>query len=250
MVAPQPVVSLCFYRFSRLRDRLWAFGQMGLARLALRRVPGIGAWKLMGAGSGEGFTPVPDWGVVAVLATWPDLAAARSAVEDAPVFRRYARRASERFVLYLGTTSVRGRWGGATPFAVGATLGDGPSDGPVAALTRGTVRTRVLLRFWRQAAAISRRIGGDPNVVFKAGVGEVPWLHQVTFTVWPDARAMAAFARAEGSHAAAIRAVRAEGWFAEELYARFAVLGRAGTWGGRDPLAGLDRDGAAALAAE
>jgi spheroidene monooxygenase len=248
MVAPQPVVSLCFFRFSRLRDRLWAFGQMALARPALGRIPGIGVRKLMGAGTGEGFTPVPDWGVVAVLATWPDLATARAGVEEAPVFRRYGERATERFVLYLGTTAVRGRWGGVAPFAVGGDLG----SGPVAALTRGTVRPRVLLRFWRRAAAISRRIGADPNVVFKAGIGEVPWLHQVTFTVWPDAASMAAFARSDGSHAAAIRAVRAEGWFSEELYARFAVLHRAGTWGGRDPLAGLglDRDGAPALAAE
>ena len=34
----------------------------------------------------------------------------------------------------------------------------------------------------------------------------------------------------------AIRAVREGGWFSEELYARFRVLGQAGTWGGQDPL--------------
>ena len=45
----------------------------------------------------------------------------------------------------------------------------------------------------------------------KVGVGEVPWLHQVTFSVWPDAAAMARFARGSTPHADAIRAVRSEG---------------------------------------
>ena len=82
---------------------------------------------------------------------------------------------------------------------------------------------------------ISRVIGADPNVMFKIGIGEVPWLHQVTFSIWPDAAAMATFART-GPHGEAIRAVRAEGWFREELYARFALVGETGTWGGRSPL--------------
>ena len=43
---------------------------------------------------------------------------------------------------------------------------------------------------------------------------------------------MAAFARRDGPHAEAIRAVREGGWFAEELYARFRVVGETGTWGG------------------
>lgn len=71
--------------------------------------------------------------------------------------------------------------------------------------------------------------------MFKIGIGEIPWLHQVTFSIWPDAAAMARFAR-RGPHAEAIRAVRDEGWFSEELYARFRVLGEAGTWEGRSPL--------------
>jgi len=105
------------------------------------------------------------------------------------------------------------------------------------ALTRATLRPAILLRFWARVPSISRAIGADRNVLFKLGVGEVPWFHQMTFSIWPDAASMAAFARADGPHAAAIRAVRAHGWFSEELYARFSILEADGTWGGRDPLA-------------
>ena len=58
-------VSLSFYRFDAATDRLWAFAMMGLARPALRRIPGLEFWKLCGAGTGEGFTPLPDTGVCA-----------------------------------------------------------------------------------------------------------------------------------------------------------------------------------------
>ena len=89
------------------------------------------------------------------------------------------------------------------------------------------------LHFWRRVPDISAVIGADPNVSFKIGIGEVPLLHQVTFSIWPDAEAMAAFARHDGPHARAIAAVRSGDWFREELYARFAVIGARGTWEGR-----------------
>ena len=109
-----------------------------------------------------------------------------------------------------------------------------------AALTRATIKPSVLTRFWGQVPDISRVIGDDPNVAFKIGIGEVPWLHQVTFSIWPSAQAMANFARKDGPHARAIKAVRAGNWFREELYARFAVTGEHGSWEGGSPLAHLE----------
>ncbi len=227
-------VTLCFFRFDAWRDRLWALTQMGLARRGLRRAPGAGFVKLFGAGSGDGFTPRPDPSLMAVLSTWPDLAAARAGIGATPAYRRLRARADETYALYLEPIAARGEWSRRQPFAPsGGQIG----AGPVAALTRATIRPGALLKFWARAPAISKRIGADPNVIFKAGVGEVPWLHQVTFSIWPDAESMAAFARADGPHAAAIAAVRAEGWFAEELYARFAVRAHEGSWRGGDPLA-------------
>jgi hypothetical protein len=60
----------------------------------------------------------------------------------------------------------------------------------------------------------------------------------VTFSVWRDMAAMRAFAYRGEGHRAAIAAVRAGDWFAEELYARFAVVAAEGRWNGGDPLAG------------
>lgn len=225
-------VSLSFFRFSRGIDQLWAFAMMGAARLSLPRVPGIAFWKLLGSGTGEGFTPIPDTRVYAILATWPDLATARQQTAAAPIFRRYLRRASESWTVFLNPTSARGKWSGEAPF----TPGQAPQAGPIAALTRASLRPHKALLFWARVPDISAGIGADPNVAFKIGVGEVPLLHQVTFSIWPDTQSMTAFARRDGPHARAIQAVRDGRWFREELYARFAVAGEAGTWNGKSPL--------------
>jgi spheroidene monooxygenase len=92
------------------------------------------------------------------------------------------------------------------------------------------------LRFWKRVPDISAVIGADPNVMFKIGIGEVPLLHQITFSIWPDGASMARFARGDGPHGRAIRAVREEGWFTDELYARFRVLGVEGRWNGAELL--------------
>ncbi|MFZ3581444.1 spheroidene monooxygenase [Loktanella sp. DJP18] len=222
-------VSLSLYRFSGFRSRAWALGMMALARGPLARTPDIGFWKLCGAGVGHGFTPTANPAVIAILAVWPDAPTARSRTTGT-IFACYAARATETWTVFLTPTSARGQWSGQQPFSVAS-----PSTGPLAALTRATIRPGILRRFWTRVPRISDMIGADPNVTFKIGIGEVPMLHQVTFSIWPDQAAMDAFART-GPHAEAIRAVRREGWFAEELYARFTVLSDHGTWGGTSPI--------------
>ncbi len=233
-MTPGPAIntaSLSLFRFASLPARLWVLGQMGAARLSFMRMPEAGFWKLCGSGTGEGFTPRPNTAVWAILATWPDAATARHAIETAPVYRRWRAHAAESWTILLEPTSSRGQWSGSNPFTP-----TGTSEGPIVALTRATMRARTFLRFWRRVPDISAVIGTDPNVIFKIGIGEVPLLHQVTFSIWPDAASMAHFARGDGPHGRAIQAVRAEGWFAEELYARFRILDDWGTWGGKSPL--------------
>lgn len=237
MAQANTIVCISFFRFGGPVARAWALSQMLFARFAMARLPGVGFWKLFGSGSGEGFTPVPNTAVYAILTTWPSLDDARTRIAEAPVFRRYRSRASESWTVFLATSSARGRWDRQSPFTPGD-LGGGQ---PLAALTRATIRPSILMQFWKRVPSISRAIGSDPNVAFKIGLGEVPWFQQVTFSIWPDSDSMARFARKDGPHARAIRAVREGQWFAEELYARFHVVEQQGSWNGSDPLEDLNR---------
>lgn len=210
---------------------------MGLARRHMRRIPGLSFWKLCGSGTGEGFTPVPNTGVYAILGVWPDIETAQAQIAAAAGYRAFRRRAQECWTVYLRPVSARGTWSGVAPFTAQEAASQ---TGPIAALTRATVRPAKALQFWKRVPDISAVIGGDGNVAFKIGIGEVPLMQQVTFSIWPDTRSMADFARRDGPHAQAIRAVREGDWFREELYARFHVIADDGTWHGEKPLKTLE----------
>lgn len=237
-------VSLTLFRYARPAARLWAFAAMGLGPGALSRTPGLSFCKQLGSGTGEGFTPRPNWGVYGVLAAWESREAAEAGVRDGAPFRRRRGRAAESWTVYLRPISARGRWSGRAPFDAPERAAEAPT-GPIAALTRASIRPSRMARFWRHEPAISARIGADAAVLFKIGLGEAPLLRQATFSIWPDLDSMAAFARAGGPHAEAARAVRAEGVFSEELYARFEILGDEGLWGGVRPLEAAARAQAA-----
>lgn len=234
-------MSISFFRFEPVWARLWVLGQMGAARLSFMRMPDVRFWKLCGSGVGEGFTPRPNTKVWAILAVWDDEDTARDRTANAPVFCRWRETSTECWTVFLSANSARGQWSGSEPFSA---IAPTASKGPLAVLTRATIKPSALPHFWGREPEISLAIGNDPNVLFKIGVGEVPLLHQVTFSIWPDTASMVAFARRDGPHARAVRAVREGNWFREELYAQFSVLGATGLWEGRDPLAAFERSAA------
>jgi spheroidene monooxygenase len=226
-------VTLSFFRFESFEKRLWVIGQMTANALGMHHMPKAKFWKMFGSGTGQGFTPKPNWNVWAILSVWPDEETARKQTVDSPIYARWHRIADESYTVLLSPTSARGKWDMKEPFEAQKAE---PDMRPIAALTRATVKFWKAERFWGREPAISNAIGKDANVKFKIGIGEVPFVQQVTFSVWPDSKTMDAFARAEGPHAKAIEAVRAEGWFKEELYARFRILGTVGKWEGKDPI--------------
>ncbi len=211
--------TLSFFRFEGAGARSWAFGQMQFARRHLRAIQDLEFYKLFGTGTGEGFDLKPDFGQYAILGTWPSHDVAQARIAEAAVFGRYRDRAAQHWTLHLTPLRCWGSWAGAEPFAVQ----DGRSEEALAVLTRATLKPRNIRNFWRRVPDISARIGANKDVIFKQGLGEVPGTNQVTFSLWPDLDAMRAFAYGDGPHKDAIAKVREQGWFREELYARFRI---------------------------
>ena len=228
------VITLSFFRFKGVSNKLWAFSQMLAARYPLKSVPGIGFHKLLGSGTREGFHPYPNFGVYGILATWATQEDAQTQIASAPVFQRYRRHAVETCTVYLSAVRCRGQWAGIRPFDVGEEPIEAENKS-VAVLTRATIKPCHILNFWRQVPNISAAIRSQDQLQFKIGLGEVPWLHQVTFTIWENKAAMDAFAYRQW-HGEAVQAVRAGGWVSEELFARFRVLQIDGKWEGVYPL--------------
>jgi hypothetical protein len=221
---------------------LWAVPDgrvpMALLRMAgdrrvLDRTVGLRFAKLLGTGDGRTFT-VRDanrnrWGL---LATW-DRAADAAAFETGPVARGWGRIAAERLRVDLRPLTSRGRWSGREPF--GTPEPDRAYDGPVAALTRARIRTSRMITFWRAVPPVSADLHGAAGLRLAVGVGEAPIGLQGTFSLWDSPAALTEFAYRRPAHVEAVRRTTEVGWYSEELFARFAVLGVEGTVGGRVP---------------
>ncbi|MEM7527476.1 MAG: spheroidene monooxygenase [Pseudomonadota bacterium] len=231
-VTGRQVVTLTCFRFASLAARLRQVASMARGTAALNRLPGCGFARMMGTGTGEGFDPAPDTAVWTILAAWEDEAAARTGLVSEPLEGR-AHRAAESCTFTMLPLTMTGRWGGVAPFECAS---EAPAGVPLAVLTRATVKPRHCAAFWRKVPAINRQIADGPGMLFRLGMGEVPLLHQVTFSIWRSATAMRDFAYRGAGHAAAIAAVRSGDWFSEELFARFAVLNVEGSWRGTPPL--------------
>jgi hypothetical protein len=111
-----------------------------------------------------------------------------------------------------------------------------PWTGPVVAVTRARLTPRRALSFWRAVPPVAADLAHSTGLRFAVGIGEAPVGLQGTFSLWDDARALREFAYGRPAHTTAIRQTAEEGWYAEELFARFAVIGARGTVGGREPL--------------
>ena len=104
--------------------------------------------------------------------------------------------------------------------------------GPIAVLTRASIRLPKAAAFWRQAPLTQRSLDGAAGCLFSAGVGEAPLLRQATFTMWESVAHMDAYARS-GAHLEAIKAAQRHGYFSESMFVRFVPSGAQGTWLGR-----------------
>jgi hypothetical protein len=197
-----------------------ALARMAVDRVRARRTAGVRFAKMLGTGRGFGLTDADPtrW---AKVSTW-------STPGPDPVARSWDRLAVETLRVELVPLASTGRWSGREPF--GRPL---PSryDGPVAALTRARLSPLRARSFWQAVAPVQARLSGAAGLCGALAVGEAPLGLQGTFSVWESAAALQAFAYT-GEHAEVVARTPSAGWYAEELFARFAVLRSEGTLDG------------------
>ncbi len=215
-----------------------ALGRVARDHLTLRRTPDLRFGKVLGTGAGATFTPTDAtprrW---ALLTVW-DCVTDAEQFEHSGTVRRWNGAAHERWRVLLEPLSARGRWSDRAPFGDPAPR---RYDGPVAALTRARIAPRKLATFWRAVPPVSADLHRCAGLLLALGIGEAPVGLQGTFSLWRTGADLTAFAHRRGPHVEAIRRTGTEHWYAEELFARFAVVSCAGEVDGRDPLTGAAR---------
>jgi hypothetical protein len=219
-------------------NRRWGLAQMGTSPRLLNKVAGLRFHKLMGSGASNGFGFWPNLHRYGFMAVWEDQSAATAFFTEHPLWRSYQDRSAEIWTVQLAPTKAQGLWDGQAAFDYSSPL---PllAEGPVAVLTRASIRWRKAPRFWRFVEPTSAALAQAVGVRAAIGLGELPVVRQATFSIWESTQAMQHYAYRDVRHREVIQLTRRENWYAEELFARFSVLGSVGTLDGQDPLAGL-----------
>ena len=198
-------------------------GRLATDRAALRRLPGVGFAKLLGTARGFGPTR-PDLTRWAALLAWSDAEAAARFDESRPA-RAWRALASAYCRIDLRALSARGRWAGREPFTP---VPPDHRDGPVLALTRARLRPRRAVTFWRALRAPAAAVPGADGLITAFGIGEAPLGWQGTISVWHDTAHLVEFAYRNPDHRRVVDESPGRQWYAEELFARFAVVAVAG----------------------
>lgn len=208
--------------------------RMATDRRRLRRAGPV-FWKLLGTGDGRTFdvrdADLRRWGVLTV---WPTTDAAARFGDGGAVVGGWRAIAGEHWWALLHPVRVSGSWSRQQPFGTATAHTTG---GPVAALTRARLRWSAAPRFWRSITAVTTDLDHADGLLLRLGVGEAPMGLQGTFSVWDSPAALHAFAYRGAPHRDVMRRSTDERWYAEELFARFAVADHGGTIFGADPLA-------------
>lgn len=208
--------------------------RLGTDRLRLPRVEGLAFWRLLGTGRGDHTGRGADLSRSAVFAIWEDEHHLDAFLDGSALARRW-RRAQEAWHVRLRTIGGHGSWKGVDPLAG---LDRGQADGTVAIVTRADVRRRSWKAFGVASEVVDAELHRAPGLIDVVGVGETPIGSLATFSLWESVEAARTFAYTMPEHAEVVRRTRREGWYAEEMFARFEPYGSTGTWNGRDPLAG------------
>ena len=219
--------------FHLLRDRsiTTAMGRLALDRRRLDRTPGLAWWRLLGTGAGADPGPGADLRRTAMFAVWED-PAALDAFEAA---RAGDDRTVEQWTVRLVAAAGHGRWRGVDVVGMLPPI-DEAYAGPVAVITRAGVRARAWRRFGSASRDVATELRGVDGLLATVAVGEAPVGRLGTFSVWRDLDAVRAYAYRMPQHLDVVRRTRQEGWYGEELFARFVPGVSTGAWDGRDPL--------------
>ena len=203
----------------------FALVRMAIDRTLLRRTKGVTFAKMLGCGKGETFTPTDAdptrWGCLIVISQ-SELAA----LDSSTTVTKWRSKSISEFRVILDPIAATGMWSKQKPFEPSAPTN---FDGQVVAITRARIKASQTMRFFKSVPPVTASLHSSPGLISTIGIGEAPIGLQGTFSLWESTQAIKDFAYKGAAHQKAIAQTSEFDWYAEELFARFAVREIRGT---------------------
>lgn len=217
--------------------------------MAIHRIPlffnrNISFFKLMGCGKNGTFDKHPDWQQWGIFSVYKSPLQFEALTVSTVIQHLYGKFISkwyrlfncEIWTIFLEPIEGHGRWNRTEPF--GPLAKQSAYNGPIAILTRATIRISKLKAFWQNVDGVAKEMVKARGFITSIGIGELPYIKQATFSLWETKDAMKQFAYQLKQHAEVIQKTRKENWYSEELFVRFVPLKTLGTIRRTDPLTG------------
>ena len=212
------ITVIYFWQIERV-DIPFALFRMAIDRTLLRRSKGVTFAKMLGCGKGETFTPTDAdptrWGCLVVISQ-NELAA----LDNSPTIQAWRTKSVSEFRVVLDPIASTGMWSKQKPFQPSVPTN---FEGQVVAITRARIKASQTMRFFKSVPPVTASLHSSPGLISTIGIGEAPLGLQGTFSLWESMQAIKDFAYKGAAHQKAIAQTAEFDWYAEELFARFAV---------------------------
>ena len=212
------ITVIYFWQIKRIHIPFALF-RMAIDLTFLRRTKGVTFAKMLGCGKGETFTPTDAdptrWGCLVVI---PENQLAE--LDDSSTIRAWRKKSVSEFRVLLDPIASTGMWSKQKPFEPSAPAN---FQGQVVAVTRARIKANQTMRFFKSVPPVTASLHSSPGLISTIGIGEAPIGLQGTFSLWESMQAIKDFAYKGAAHQKAIAQTSEFDWYAEELFARFAV---------------------------
>ena len=212
------ITVIYFWQIKRV-DIPFALFRMAIDRTLLRRTKGVSFAKMLGCGKGETFTPSDAdptrWGCLVAI---PENQL--SGLDGSRTIRAWRKKSVSEFRVVLDPIAATGMWSKQKPFEPSSPAN---FQGQVVAITRARIKASQTMRFFKSVPPVTASLHSSPGLISTIGIGEAPIGLQGTFSLWESTQAIKDFAYKGAAHQKAIAQTSEFDWYAEELFARFAV---------------------------
>ena len=176
--------------------------------------------KLLGTGSKDGFSVIPDFSSYVMITSWENDDFRKKFVDKNELFQEIINKSSKRIEIKIDPYNYIGSWNGINPFKNKSSY----KEGKIIVLTRARVKLNKLINFFVSTSSAAKSINSKKGAEYYKGVGELPIIEQATISIWKSEQSMKDYAYSDKSHLKIINKARKNKWYSEELFVRSNII--------------------------